>query len=164
VHSTPSWSFCPTGHARRCRRALLPAPRAEPKKSCTASWNTSGGHVQCDCSRPLRLGEGSGFLYAYGYGCAPDRLKIGMTTTDTVQHIAAQISTGTLDKPLLKLEIKTARPSKLEDAIHAVLDYRGRRVTGGGKEWFLTSRDELIDIYKFITGTAAAEADTDSRQ
>src|SRR5690242_9204124 len=53
-----------------------------------------------DTSDVIRLGEGQAFVYAYGYACAPDRLKIGMTTTDIVERIAAQISTGTPDKPL----------------------------------------------------------------
>jgi T5orf172 domain len=116
-----------------------------------------------DTSDVIRLGEGSGFVYAYGYACAPDRLKVGMTATDTVQRIAAQISTGTPDKPLLKLEIRTEDPSKLEGAIHAVLDYRGRRVAGGGREWFLTKRDELVAIYEFATGIVAVEAHTNSK-
>ena len=30
-------------------------------------------------------------LYAYGYACAPDRLKIGLTEGDTVDRIAAQL-------------------------------------------------------------------------
>ena len=87
-----------------------------------------------------------------------------MTATDTVQRIAAQISTGTPDKPLLKLEINTEDPLKLEGAIHAVLDYRGRRFMGCGKEWFLISRDELVAIYEFIAGTIATEAHTNSNR
>jgi hypothetical protein len=60
-----------------------------------------------DVSDVIRLGEGSTVVYAYGYRCAPDRLKIGLTGGDTVQRIAAQISTGTPDKPVLLLEIRT---------------------------------------------------------
>jgi hypothetical protein len=80
-----------------------------------------------------------------------------------VQRIAAEIGAGTPDKPLLKLEIKTEDPLKLEGAIHAVLDYRGRRVTGGGRGWVLISRDELIAIYEFIAGTVATKAQTNSQ-
>src|SRR5215469_12840462 len=46
-------------------------------------------------------------LYVYGYRCAPDRLKIGSTEVDTVQRIAAQITTSTPFKPVLLIEIKT---------------------------------------------------------
>jgi hypothetical protein len=48
-----------------------------------------------DTSDVIRLGEGQEAVYAYGYPCAPDRSKIGLTQGDAVQRIAAQISTGT---------------------------------------------------------------------
>ena len=104
-----------------------------------------------DTSDVVRLGEGSKTVYAYGYRCAPDRLKIGLTEGDTVQRIAAQISTGTPDKPALLLEIKTHDCGSLERAIHATLEYRGRRISGAGKEWFKASREEVISVYQSIT-------------
>jgi hypothetical protein len=55
----------------------------------------------------VRLGEGQSVVCAYGYRCAPDRLKIGLTTGDTIQRIIAQINTSTPDKPILLLEIRT---------------------------------------------------------
>jgi T5orf172 domain-containing protein len=103
-----------------------------------------------DTSDVVRVGEGPKVVYAYGYRCAPDRLKIGLTEGDTAQRIAAQISTGTPDKPVLLLEIKTHDCSSLERAIHATLAYRGRRVHGAGKEWFKASREELVSIYHSI--------------
>lgn len=105
-----------------------------------------------DTSDVVRLGEGSGAVYAYGYACAPDRLKIGSTETDVVERIAAQVSTSTPDRPSLKLEIRTDHCRLLERAIHAVLEVRGKRVDGGGAEWFRTSRDEIIEIFEFING------------
>jgi len=103
-----------------------------------------------DTSDVVRLGEGYSVVYAYGYRCAPDRLKIGLTTADTVQRIVAQISTGTPDKPALLLEIRTNDCGLLERAIHAVLDYRGAKVLGAGKEWFKTNRNEIVAIYQSI--------------
>ena len=44
-----------------------------------------------DTSDVLRMGKGQNIVYAYGYRCAPDRLKIGLTAGDTVQRIVAQI-------------------------------------------------------------------------
>lgn len=105
-----------------------------------------------DTSDVVRLGEGNGAVYAYGYACAPDRLKIGSTETDVVERIAAQVSTSTPDRPSLKLEIRTDYCRLLERAIHAVLEVRGKRVDGGGAEWFRTSRDEIIEIVEFING------------
>ena len=90
-------------------------------------------------------------VYAYGYRCAPDRLKIGLTEVDAVQRITAQIGTSTPDKPVLLLEIKTHDCGSLERAIHATLEYRGGRIFGGGKEWFKTTREELIAIYNSVS-------------
>ena len=95
------------------------------------------------------------FVYAYGYGCAPDRLKIGETGVDPIQRIAGQISTGTPDKPVLFLEIRTPSRKSLEKAIHSILEHRGRKVVGGGDEWFKTSREEVIAIYQFITKSSS---------
>ena len=98
----------------------------------------------------VKLGEGPKVVYAYGYKCAPDRLKIGFTEGDAVQRIAGQISTSTPDKPVLFLEIKTHDCGSLEKAIHATLAYRGRKIEGGGKEWFKTSREEFVGIYQSV--------------
>ncbi|MGA8989597.1 MAG: GIY-YIG nuclease family protein [Rhodoplanes sp.] len=98
----------------------------------------------------IRDGQGNGTVYAYGYKCAPDRLKVGSTDGDTVQRIAAQISTSTPDRPALVIEIKTNACRALERAMHGILETRGRKVSGGGTEWFKTTRDELMEIYQFI--------------
>jgi hypothetical protein len=104
-----------------------------------------------DATDVLRLGAGPKIVYAYGYRCAPDRLKIGLTEGEAVQRITAQISTGTPDRPVLLLEIKTHDYGALERAIHATLEYRGSKIAGAGKEWFKTTREEIIAIYKAIT-------------
>ena len=104
-----------------------------------------------DVSDVLRLGQGPRIVYAYGYRCAPDRLKIGLTEGDVVQRIVAQIGTGTPDKPVLVLEIRTHDCRALEKAIHAILEHRGRKVAGAGAEWFKANRDEVVAIYQFIT-------------
>lgn len=107
-----------------------------------------------DKSDVLHLGEGPKTVYAYGYPCAPDRLKIGLTEGDAAERIAAQISTGTPDRPVLLLEIKTHDCNSLERAIHATLEYRGAKIKGGGKEWFKTNRDAIVAIYKSITAAS----------
>ena len=108
-----------------------------------------------DTSDVMRLGEGQSVVYAYGYRCAPDRLKVGLTTGDVVQRIIAQISTGTPDKPALLLEIRTHDCRSLERAIHAILEYRGSKVVGAGTEWFRASRDEVVAIYRSIVERSA---------
>jgi hypothetical protein len=112
-----------------------------------------------DTSDVVRLGEGQNVVYAYGYRCAPDRLKVGLTTGDTIKRIVEQIGTSTPDKPALLLEIRTHDCSALERALHAVLEYRGGKVVGAGKEWFKTSRDEIIAIYHSVVERPGRTAD-----
>ncbi|HEU0218743.1 MAG TPA: GIY-YIG nuclease family protein [Stellaceae bacterium] len=108
-----------------------------------------------DTSSVLRLGDGAGSVYAYGYRCSPDRLKIGSSESETVQRIAAQIGTSTPDKPVLMLEIKSEKCRSLERAIHAILATRGKKIEGGGTEWFKVTRDEVVEIYRFVVGASA---------
>ena len=111
-----------------------------------------------DTSDVLKIGSGNRVVYAYGYQCAPDRLKIGLTEGDTVQRIAAQIGTGTPDKPVLTLEIRTHDCSSLEKAIHAILKYRGQKVDGGGTEWFKVTREEIVKIYETVSAQLVAQS------
>jgi hypothetical protein len=104
-----------------------------------------------DTSDVLKMGSGDRVVYAYGYQCAPDRLKVGLTEGDTVQRIAAQIGTSTPDKPVLKLEIRTHDCASLEKAIHAILKYRGQKVGGGGAEWFKATREEIVTIFETVS-------------
>jgi hypothetical protein len=124
------------------------AVASEPEISEDSALKSLASTV--DTSDVIRDGQGRGALYAYGYRCAPDRLKIGITDNDTVQRIAAQISTGTPDRPVLLVEIKSDVPRALERAMHGILEARDKKVSGGGAEWFRTTREEVLEIYRFI--------------
>ena len=104
-----------------------------------------------DTADVVHEGDGGGIVYVYGYRCCGDRLKVGSTEANTVQRIAAQITTSTPDKPVLLVEIKTNQCRALERAIQATLETRGRKIRGGGTEWFKATRDEVLAIYQFIT-------------
>lgn len=84
-----------------------PSATAEPDRSEEKAIQSLATKV--DITDVIREGEGSGTLYAYGYKCAPDRLKIESTDGNSVQQIAAQIYTSTPDKPVLLVEIKLMR-------------------------------------------------------
>ena len=138
-----------------------PYPAAEVAQYLNAPEADSGPEISegqallevehaVDVRDVIRLGDGPTAVYAYGYHCAPDRLKIGMTEGDTVQRIVKQISTSTPDKPVLMLELKTHDCRSLERAIHATLETRGRKVEGAGAEWFKTNREEVVAIYQFV--------------
>ena len=87
-----------------------------------------------DTTDVVRKGEGVGIVYAYGYRCCGDRLKVGSTEANAVQRIAAQIGTSTPDRPVLLIEIKTEQCRALERAIQATLETRGRKIPRGGTE------------------------------
>jgi T5orf172 domain len=129
---------------------FLPTAGADPEPGISEAEAIKEIAKAVETSDVLRLGEGSKIVYAYGYRCAPDRLKIGLTEGDPVQRIAAQIGTGTPDRPTLLLEIRTHDCASLERAIHSTLEYRGSKIEGGGREWFKTTRDEIVSIYKSI--------------
>ena len=103
-----------------------------------------------DTTEVLELGEGGQSVYAYGYRCAPDRLKIGSCAGDVIARITAQISTGTPDRPALRLVIKTHDCRALERALHNIFRLRGKQVSGAGAEWFTITPDEVVLLYKAI--------------
>ncbi len=53
---------------------------------------------------------------------------------------------------MISLIIRSKDCRGLEMAMQGFLRVRGRQVFGGGDEWYLTSRDELIDIYNSVMG------------
>jgi len=112
-----------------------------------------------DTSDLVELGSGTQWVYAYGYACAPDRMKIGSSSGDVIARVAAQIGTGTPDKPRLLLRIATDDCRGLERALHGVLQVRGRKVEGAGAEWFRVRREELQVLYRNVLGLPATESD-----
>jgi hypothetical protein len=106
-------------------------------------------------------GSGDQSVYAYGYRCAPDRLKIGRCDGDVIGRVISQIHTSTPDKPTLFLVVRTQDCRALEMAVHGLLQLRRRKITGGGDEWYLTTRDELLDIYRMIVGASSYETAVD---
>jgi hypothetical protein len=79
-------------------------------------------------------------------------MKVGYTDGDTIERIAAQIGTSTPDKPVLFFEMRTDRSRALERALHAILVYRGKKVAGGGDEWFVTTVDDIERLCEAIAG------------
>lgn len=105
-----------------------------------------------DTGATVEIGTGDETVYAYGYRCAPDRVKIGSCAGDVVARVAAQIGTGTPDKPVLWLVIRTHDCRALERVLHGIFRLEGRRVTGAGAEWFTVSPDEVKAAYQRVIG------------
>jgi hypothetical protein len=100
-----------------------------------------------DCQE---LGDGSQSVYAYGYRCVPGRLKVGRTDGEVIDRIVRQINESTPDRPALSLVIRTENARALERGLQAVLELRDRKVMGAGDEWYVTTRDELVELYQSI--------------
>jgi hypothetical protein len=104
-----------------------------------------------DTSDVLRLGQGPEHVYGYGYAVAPGCIKVGSTKKmSPVERIARQIETSTPGQPVLLIAIATANSQALERALHGTLECRGRKITGGGSEWFRAHRDEIASLVEFV--------------
>ena len=103
-------------YAYRDAESPYPADKVAPYLAWLNECGDFEPSERVDTSCARRLGAGKKSVYAYGYGCAPDRLKIGKTDNDAVKRIAEQIKTSTPDKPRLMLEYKTDHPGTLETA------------------------------------------------
>ena len=112
-----------------------------------------------DVSELQEEGGGEQAVYAYGYRCAPDRLKVGRSNGDVIMRVTQQITTSTPDKPSLFLIFRTQNCRALEMALHGIMQVQGRKVLGGGDEWYQVTRQELLEIYRMIRGRSDCIAD-----
>jgi hypothetical protein len=133
--------------ARQLAAGLVPASR--PSQESDDELVSKLQEI-VDTSDLVEIGSGPEAVYAYGYRCAPDRLKIGSCSGEVVARVAAQIGTSTPDKPVLLLRIATHDCRALERVLHGVLRLQGKRVSGAGAEWFITSRDDVAVIYERV--------------
>ncbi|NBC33076.1 MAG: hypothetical protein GVY13_10410 [Alphaproteobacteria bacterium] len=135
--------------ARELARSMLATaqPSEENEAHLVAELNEA-----LDMADLQEIGRGGECVYAYGYRCAPDRLKVGSTTGDAVARVVAQIGTGTPDRPVLYLLFRTHDCRALEQALHGLLRLQGRRVAGAGAEWFRVTTKELLAAYQKLVG------------
>ena len=130
------------------------------ERTRTPSWSSdddpdeqvSALQTTVDMTDCLEFGDGAEFVYVYGYRCAPDRVKIGSCIGDVLARVAAQIGTGTPDKPRLLLQIRTHDCRALERTLHGYFRLRRRKIEGAGAEWFLATRDDVVTAYEKIRG------------
>jgi len=74
-------------------------------------------------------------------------IKVGKTTKGTPLARMGGL-TFHPDRLVWGIAIRTDRQDQLESAIQTFLDLRGRRYHGdGGREWFVTSLEEIREIY-----------------
>ena len=103
------------------------------------------------------IGSGSDSVYLYYYptyrhfaesqGKTTWVCKIGRTERGVDIRIKEQI-TGMPEKPVVSLAIRTDKPKVLENIIHNILDFYGKKQDGSGNEWFITSPSEIENLYR----------------
>lgn len=107
------------------------------------------------------LGAGSKAVYVYYYdvycelaginGEALWPCKIGRTDCDPIQRIIGQAGTCYPELPHVALIIYCDDSNALETAFHAIMKVKGRWMADApGKEWFMTSPDEIKAIYTSV--------------
>ena len=107
------------------------------------------------------FGEGENAVYVYYYDIykryaemkqeAIWECKIGRSDRDPIQRIIGQAGTSYPELPHIALIFRCTDSALLEAALHSVLKIRQRWLEKApGKEWFMTSPEEIIEIYKVI--------------
>ena len=125
----------------------------QPKRISEEKWRIPPACQQI-------LGKGKGWVYLYYFDRekaeAQDQgkevwpCKIGRTEREPEKRIQEQMDEDS-DIPVIALLLGTDKPKVLERTIHGILtlwDVHLKREQG--KEWFLTSPNEVIDIYRLI--------------
>jgi len=107
------------------------------------------------------LGEGNNSVYLYYYdaykelaemkGMQSWECKIGRTDVEPLQRIIGQAGTCYPEFPHIALVMHCEDSSQLELAIHSILKVQKKNIESApGKEWFITSPQEIEEIYFMI--------------
>jgi hypothetical protein len=107
------------------------------------------------------LGQGRSAVYVYYYSAYRDSAlykgdaewpcKIGRTDRDPLNRVISQAATALPEYPHMAIIFWTDSPSKWESLLHNVLSIRGKAMSQApGREWFMTSIDEIISIINFV--------------
>ncbi len=107
------------------------------------------------------IGSGKKSIYVYYYDNYKElaslknskiwECKVGRTDVDPISRVVGQAGTCYPEMPHIALVIYCDDSNLLEKAIHDVLRLRNRwLIDSPGKEWFLTSPEEVEEIYNSI--------------
>ncbi|OBI08458.1 hypothetical protein AWC18_10680 [Mycolicibacter nonchromogenicus] len=84
--------------------------------------------------------------------------KVGFTRLTPEARISAQVGTALPEHPRLVLSVKHPNALRLERAVHAVLDLRGRKIDGPGAEWFMTNPTEIKALVDMLLHSEVLES------
>lgn len=102
-----------------------------------------------DPAGTLHVGEGHQAVYVFHLTEYRGSYKIGMTARK-VEERMAQYRTSLPEPPVLDVVFHCYDARGLEQVFHSVLKFRGKQINLSGAEWFDTSLDEILDIYRFL--------------
>jgi T5orf172 domain-containing protein len=125
-------------------------------------WRIVAPTDPASISEPIVLGAGPESVYVYYFPAYRDQaaylgrhewpMKIGMTKGEVNPRIKDQSGTAMPEQPIVGMIYRTISATNAERMLHATLQERGRRIVDSpGKEWFVTSIDEVRSILDFAT-------------
>lgn len=138
---------------------LLEAGRVE--SPAYGYWRIVPSLDPTDVEEPVNLGEGKESVYVYYFPAYRDQaaflgrkewpMKVGMTTGEPAFRIKEQSGTSMPESPVVGMIYRTPNASNSERMLHSTLKERDRYISGApGKEWFMTSLDEIRSILDFV--------------
>ena len=99
------------------------------------------------------LGKGNNSVYVYYY---PAYRRLAEYEGKElwackISRVKPQVRTEIPEPPEIKFFFKTDDPENLEQTLHNILKFRGKHIADApGKEWFMTSPNEIEGIYNNI--------------
>lgn len=106
------------------------------------------------------LGTGKEYVYAFHIDAYKkiailmdkDRWPMKIGRSQDLDTRMKTHSTALPDAPTVAVVLRTDNAKDLEKAIHSMLKAQGREYDGdGGSEWYETTPDEIVEIYRFVT-------------
>lgn len=132
------------------------------EKTETEVVSSSRQKEEISYSVDKELGSGEKSVYVYYYDSYKNlaelnkknawECKVGRTDVDPIARVIGQAGTCYPELPHVALIIYCDDSSLLEKTLHDILKLRGKWLSESpGREWFLTSPEEIEEIYKSIT-------------
>jgi hypothetical protein len=107
------------------------------------------------------FGDGDETVYCYTFPCYIELaslkgdskmpMKIGKTSSKSLERVLLQCGVSNPELPLVPLAIRVDDAALFEKAIQRILTIWDRWIDDApGSEWFMTSKDEILEIVGFL--------------
>lgn len=86
-------------------------------------------------------------------------IKIGKTSSPTLDRVLLQCGVSNPEQPVIPLAIRVENATAYERAIHRILSIWNRWIDDApGTEWFMTSKYEILSIVRFLNSPLDPDA------